>query len=60
MRGGRRDQPGAGKLRPVLHLHLQRGGEHGLERQLHGAQDPEDHQHQVRTTTGSGDISEMD
>ena len=61
VRGGRRDQPGEGQLRQVLHLHLQRGGEHRLERQLYGAPDPEDHQHQVReNNTRIRDISKME
>ena len=47
VRGGGRDQPRAGKLRPLLHLHLQRRGQHRLVRQLHGAAHAQDHQHQV-------------
>ena len=37
VRGGRADQSGTCQLWPLLHLHLQQGGQHGVERQLHGA-----------------------
>ena len=37
VRGGQAHQPRAGKLRPVLHLHLQRRRQHNLVHQLHPA-----------------------
>ena len=33
----------ARQLRPLLRRDLQRQGDHGLERQLHGAEEPQDY-----------------
>jgi hypothetical protein len=41
------DEPGAGQLRAVQHLHLQWRGKHRLVRQLHGATHPPGHEGQV-------------
>ena len=46
---GLRHQGDEGQLREVLGGHLQPARDHGLERQLHGAPEPEDSPGQVRT-----------
>ena len=38
---------GSRQLRPLLRRDLQRQGDHGLERQLHGAEEPQDYAGQV-------------
>merc|ERR550532_2906881 len=41
------DQGDARQLRPLLRRDLQRQGDHGLERQLHGTKEPQNHAGQV-------------
>lgn len=50
VRGGAADQLGESQLRPVLHLDLQQGGQHRVERQLYGAAHLASHQQAVSAT----------